>query len=99
MGAAGVWLSFTLAEALSWAALAALALYRRARTELSGLLLLDRRFEESGRAIAFSVHSRKRGLDLLDSLDDSLGIAMIAAAASSVDCKTTFGVNNLTIIL
>ena len=100
MGAAGVWLSFTLAEALSWVALAAaLALYRRARTELSGLLLLDRRFEESGRAIAFSVHSRKRGLDLLDSLDDSLGIAMIAAAASSVDCKTTFGVNNLTIIL
>lgn len=39
------------------------------------------------------------GLDLLDSLDDSLGIAMIAAAASSVDYKTTFGVNNLTVTL
>ena len=196
MGAAGVWLSFTLAEVLSWAVLAAaLALFRRARPELSGLLLLDRRYEESGQAIAFSVHSRveeileasrrisafceenaldpKRsmlislsleemlvsikehsfpekedqdisirifllpgrapedretivlrircsgipfnpidyyerrrqaaagsgGLDLLDGLDDSLGIAMIAAAASSVDYKTTFGVNNLTVVL
>lgn len=192
MGVSGVWLSFTLAEVLSWAVLAAaLALFRRTRPELSGLLLLDRRYEESGQAVAFSVHSRveeileasqrisafceenaldpKRsmlislsleemlvsikehsfpgeedqdisirilivpgdretivlrircsgapfnpidyyerrrqsaagsgGLDLLDSLDDSLGIAMIAAAASSVDYKTTFGVNNLTITL
>ena len=192
MGVSGVWLSFTLAEVLSWAVLAAaLALFRRTRPELSGLLLLDRRYEESGQAVAFSVHSRveeileasqrisafceenaldpKRsmlislsleemlvsikehsfpgeedqdisirilivpgdretivlrircsgapfnpidyyerrrqsaagsgGLDLLDSLDDSLGVAMIAAAASSVDYKTTFGVNNLTVTL
>lgn len=196
MGAGGVWLSFTLAEVLSWAVLAgALAAFRRVRPGLSGVLLLDRRYEESGRAAAFSVRSRvdeileasrrisafceenaldpKRsmlislsleemlvsikehsfpreedqdisirifllpggtpedretivlrircsgvpfnpidyyerrrqsaagsgGLDLLDSLDDSLGIAMIAAAASSVDYKTTFGVNNLTVVL
>ena len=37
--------------------------------------------------------------DLLGGLDDSLGIAMIVAAAPEVDYKTTFGVNNLTIIL
>ena len=30
---------------------------------------------------------------------DSLGIAMIVAAAPVVDYKTTFGVNNLTILL
>ena len=36
---------------------------------------------------------------LLDGLDDSLGIAMIVAAAPVVDYKTTFGVNNLTILL
>lgn len=196
MGVSGVFLSMTLAEVLSWAVLAAaLAAFRRTRPGLSGLLLLDRRYEESGQAIAFSVHSRveeileasrrissfceenvldpKRsmlislsleemlvsikehsfpgeedqdisirilivpgeepqgretivlrircsgapfnpidyyerrrqsaagsgGLDLLDSLDDSLGVAMIAAAASSVDYKTTFGVNNLTVTL
>ena len=37
--------------------------------------------------------------DLLLGLEDSLGIAMIVAAAPAVDYKTTFGVNNLTIIL
>ena len=37
--------------------------------------------------------------DLLSGLDDSLGIAMIVQAAPAVDYKTTFGVNNLTIIL
>ena len=37
--------------------------------------------------------------DLLTGLDDSLGIAMIVASAPVVDYKTTFGVNNLTIIL
>ena len=196
MGAAGVWASFTLAEVLSWAVLAAaLAVFRRRRPGLSGILLLDRRYEESGRSAAFSVHSRLEEivdasrrisafceenaldaqksmlislsleemlvsikdhsfpgeedqdisvrifilpgetpearetvvlrircsgvpfnpidycerrrqaaagsgkLDLLDSLDDSLGIAMIAAAAASVDYKTTFGVNNLTVTL
>lgn len=36
---------------------------------------------------------------LLEGLDDSLGIAMIVASASMVDYKTTFGVNNLTVIL
>ena len=36
---------------------------------------------------------------LLEGLDDSLGIAMIVAAAPVVDYKTTFGVNNLTILL
>lgn len=36
---------------------------------------------------------------LLAGLDDSLGIGMIVAAAPVVDYKTTFGVNNLTIIL
>ena len=38
-------------------------------------------------------------LSLLAGLDDSLGIGMIVAAAPVVDYKTTFGVNNLTIIL
>lgn len=192
----GVWLSFTVGEVLSWLVLAlALALFRRAHPDLTGVLLLDRRYEESGRSIAFSVHSRVEeildasqrisafcdenelnpqrsmlislsleemlvsikdhsfpedetqdisirililpgrtpqdqetitlrircsgtpfnpldyyerrrktaagsdGLELLDSLDDSLGIAMIVAAAPAVDYKTTFGVNNLTITL
>ena len=36
---------------------------------------------------------------LLEGLDDSLGIAMIVAAAPVVDYKTTFGVNNLTIVI
>ena len=38
-------------------------------------------------------------LGLLEQLDDSLGISMIVSAASMVDYKTTFGVNNLTVIL
>lgn len=195
----GVWLSFTAAEVLSWAVLwAALSLFRRRRPELRGILLLDRRYEEEGRFISFSVHTvldeildasqrisafcvenrldpersmlislsleemlvsikehcflenegetfsirilitpgedpdkpeiilrircggspfnpidyyeRHRaeaasagGLDeldgLLEGLDDSLGIAMIVAAAPVVDYKTTFGVNNLTIVI
>lgn len=192
----GIWLSFTVAEVLSWAVLAlALVLFRRAHPGLSGILLLDSRYEQAGKSISFSVHSRVDeimdasqrisafcdenelspqrsmlislsleemlvsikdhsfpqnetqdisirilvlpgespqdpenvimrircsgipfnpidyyerhkqssagidGLDLLDSLDDSLGIAMIVAAAPSVDYKTTFGVNNLTIII
>ncbi len=195
LGIDGVWLSFTTAEILSWAALAAaLLLFRRRRPELRGILLLDRLYEEEGRSISFSVHSRLEEildasqrisafcdeneldpqrsilislsleemlvsikdhsfpedenqdisirilitpgetpetpgtilrircsgipfnpidyyerhrqdadgadtLELLDSLDDSLGIAMISASASVVDYKTTFGVNNLTIIL
>ena len=37
--------------------------------------------------------------ELLEGLDDSLGIAMIVSAAHTVDYKTTFGVNNLTVIL
>ncbi len=37
--------------------------------------------------------------DLLVGLDDSLGIAMIVSGARTVDYKTTFGVNNLTVIL
>ena len=36
---------------------------------------------------------------LLNSLDDSLGIAMIVSSASQVDYKTTFGVNNLTTLI
>ena len=36
---------------------------------------------------------------LLNGLDDSLGIAMIVSSAKVVDYKTTFGVNNLTVIL
>ena len=36
---------------------------------------------------------------LLEGLDDSLGIAMIVSAAHTVDYKTTFGINNLTVIL
>lgn len=42
------------------------------------------------------------GLDALDGLellDDSLGIAMIVSSAKLVDYKSTFGVNNLTILL
>ena len=195
MGISGVWLAFTAAEVLSWIALAAaLFLFRLWRPALRGILLLDRRYEDEGRFISFSVHScieeimdasqrisafcdeneldpqrsmlislsleemlvsikdhsfpddetqdisirilitpgetpetpgtvlrircsgipfnpidyyeRHRqeahgadDLELLDSLDDSLGIAMIVAAAPVVDYKTTFGVNNLTIIL
>lgn len=196
LGVSGVWLSFAAAELLSWLILSlTLLLFHRIHPELSGLLLLDRRYEESGRSVAFSVHSRvedildasqrisafcaehdltpKRTMlislsleemlvsikdhsfpededqdisirifilpeqkpqeqetiilrircsgvpfnpidyynrrresasgtdkfDLLESLDDSLGIAMIASAAQAVDYKTTFGVNNLTIII
>lgn len=196
LGIYGVWLSFTAAEILSWIALAAaLFFFRKRRPELRGILLLDRRFEDEGRSISFSVHSRLEeildasqrisafcdeneldpqrsmlislsleemlvsikdhsfpadetqdisirilitpgetpeapgtilrircsgipfnpidyyerrrqdaagtgdALELLDSLDDSLGIAMISASASLVDYKTTFGVNNLTIVL
>lgn len=36
---------------------------------------------------------------LLEGLDDSLGIAMIVSSARVVDYKTTFGINNLTILL
>lgn len=195
LGISGVWLSFTAAELLAWIALAAaLFLFRKRHPALRGVLLLDRRYEDEGRFISFSVHSRieeimdasqrisafcdeneldpQRSmlislsleemlvsikdhsfpddetqdisirilitpgetpetpgtilrircsgipfnpidyyerhrqdaaggdeLELLDSLEDSLGIAMIVAAAPVVDYKTTFGVNNLTIIL
>jgi Na+-driven multidrug efflux pump len=196
-GLNGVWLAFTAGEILSWLVLAAaLAVFRWRRPNLRGLLLLDRRYEEDGRYISFSVHStveeimdasrrisgfceenhldpersmrislsleemlmsikdhcfaqdegqdinvriliapgddgkesivlrircsgtpfnpiayyeqhrreRSEGEldqldDLLDGLDDSLGIAMIVSTASMVDYKTTFGVNNLTIHL
>ena len=198
-GLPGVWMGFTAGEVLSWAALwAALALFRRRHPELRGILLLDRRHEEEGQFISFSVHTaldeildasqrisafcEEKKLDaersmlislsleemlvsikehcfpederqtfsirilltpgetpdrpdiilrircggvpfnpieyyerhqaetaaageldeldgLLEGLDDSLGIAMIVAAAPVVDYKTTFGVNNLTILL
>ncbi|MBP3509836.1 MATE family efflux transporter [Oscillibacter sp.] len=198
-GLPGVWLGFTAAEALSWVVLlAALVLFRRRHPELRGILLLDRRYEEQGRFISFSVHTsldeildasqrisafcEENQLDpersmlislsleemlvsikehcfpededqtfsirilltpgktpdrpdiilrircggapfnpidyyerhqaeaastgamdeldgLLEGLDDSLGIAMIVATAPVVDYKTTFGVNNLTILL
>lgn len=196
-GLTGVWLAFTAAEVLSWLALwLALALFRRRHPELRGPLLLDRRQDEGGKNLSFSVHTaleeivdaaqrisafcEENELDperamllslsleemlgsikehsfpeaedetfsirilltpgqtperpevvlrircggapfnpidyyqrrqtqaaqeadaldsLLDGLDDSLGIAMIVAAAPVVDYKTTFGVNNLTILL
>ena len=188
-----------LARLLSWAVLwAALFLFRRRHPELRGILLLERRHEEDGKFISFSVHTtpdeildasrrisafcEENQLDpersmlislsleemlmsikehcfpenedqtfsirillmpgqtpdrpdivlrircggvpfnpidyyerhraetvsagemdeldgLLEGLDDSLGIAMIVAAAPVVDYKTTFGVNNLTILL
>lgn len=54
----GIWASFFAAEVLSWLVLAAaLALLRRRHPELRGLLLLDRRFEEAGRALSFSLHA------------------------------------------
>ena len=197
LGLPGVWLGFTAAEVLSWAVLwAALTLFRRRHPELQGILLLDRRYEEEGRFVSFSVHTsldeildasqrisafcEENQLDpersmlislsleemlvsikehcfpedetqtisirilltpgedpdrpdiilrircggapfnpidyyerhkaetagemdeldgLLEGLDDSLGIAMVLAAAPVVDYKTTFGVNNLTILL
>lgn len=198
-GISGVWLGFAAAEVLSWVVLwAALVLFRRRHPELRGILLLDRRYEEEGRFISFSVHTsleeilnasqrisafcEENQLDpersmlislsleemlvsikehcfpedegqtfsirilltpgetperpdiilrircagapfnpidyyerhraetlsngeldeldgLLEGLDDSLGIAMIVAAAPVVDYKTTFGVNNLTIVI
>lgn len=56
-GLAGVWLSFTAGELLTWLAVAAaLAVYLRRHTELRGLLLLERRYE-AGRFISFSVSS------------------------------------------
>lgn len=195
-GLSGVWLSYTLREALTWLAVAAaLAVYLRRHPELRGPLLLERRYE-NGQFIAFSVRStvdeimdasqrisgfceeneldpqrsmmialsleemltsirehcfpkdeeasinvriliapedesgqrpvilrircsgrsfnpidyyeRRRARtdgeldeldELLEGLDDSLGIAMIVASAQTVDYKTTFGVNNLTILL
>lgn len=202
LGLSGVWLSFTLTELFAWLVLTATLLFLRRfdkYKDLHGILLLDRRYEQDGQYISFSVlssveeimnasllisgfceeneldpnrsmlislsleemllsikdHSfpedetqsisirilifpNKAGeepsiilrircsgqpfnpidyyeqrkaqtdqqpddaLDLmenLDILDDSLGIAMIVAAAPVVDYKTTFGVNNLTIIL
>lgn len=202
LGLSGVWLSFTLAELLAWLVLAAALVLLRLlgkHPELQGILLLDRRYEQEGQYISFSVlstveeimnaslrissfceeneldpsrsmlislsleemlisikdHSfpeddaqsisirilifpdkeekeptivlrircagqpfnpidyyeqRKAETDQqpadeldfmenVDILDDSLGIAMIVAAAPVVDYKTTFGVNNLTIVL
>ena len=47
-----------LARLLSWAVLwAALFLFRRRHPELRGILLLDRRHEEEGQFISFSVHT------------------------------------------
>lgn len=197
-GLSGIWLGFSAAEVLSWVVLwAALVLFRRRHPELQGILLLDRRSEEAGAFISFSVHTaldeildasqrisafceqqqldpersvlislsieemlvsikehcfaedetqtfsirilltpgkeagrpdiilrircggapfnpidyyerhQKQAADgnmdalegMLEGLDDSLGIAMIVAAAPEVEYKTTFGVNNLTIFL
>ena len=194
LGVRSVWLAFTLCEVLSFAALAtALLFYRKAHSERHGILLLDRRYEDDGRYISFSVKStpediveasqhisefcdhneldahramlislsleemlmsikdhcfaelddadmsiriliagemgedsivilrircggeafnpiayyQTRRAELLQSadgeedllMDDSLGIAMIVRAAHSVDYQSTFGVNNLTILL
>lgn len=209
MGITGVWLSFTTAELLSWLVIGvALVVWRWIRPQQKGLLLLDKRYEEEGKFISFSVHSTQKEIldasfritafseeneldpqqtmllslsieellisikdhcfpdqeteeinvriliapgeygrekpiimrircsgvpfnpieyyqhhkaktaaglqlddvdalidglddvdDLLSGLDDSLGIAMIVEAAPIVDYKTTFGVNNLTIIV
>ncbi len=189
-GVRAVWLSFTLGEVLSWAVLAlALLVYRKAQPSRRGLLLLDGRYEDTGRCISFAVKSTAEDIveasarisvfceaNALDAhrsmllslsieemlmairehcfaergdedisiriliadkdgepstvvlrircggkpfnpiayyeasraaepggplalLEDSLGIAMIVQAARSVDYRSTFGVNNLTILL
>ena len=56
-------------------------------------------YYERHRAEAVSAGEMDELDGLLEGLDDSLGIAMIVAAAPVVDYKTTFGVNNLTILL
>ena len=57
-GIHGAWMSFTAAEVLSWLVLAgALVLFRRRHPELCGLLLLDRRYEQEGHFLSFSVHT------------------------------------------
>lgn len=57
-GISGVWLAFSVAEGLSWGMLwVALALFRRRHSERKGVLLLDRRYEDEGRFISFSVHT------------------------------------------
>ncbi|MEG1746803.1 MAG: MATE family efflux transporter [Oscillospiraceae bacterium] len=187
MGLPGVWLAFTLAELLSWGVLwLILAISRKLHPEQRGLFLLDRRYEESGTYISFSVLSQEedimnastkisefcehnqldtrrsmlislaleemlisisshcfqdgklqemnvriiivpdevRGEHVIvlrircsgtpfnpiayyescrqenpDEFDDSVGIKMIVKSAHSVDYKSTFGINNLTIIL
>ncbi|MEG1578225.1 MAG: hypothetical protein RR336_05630, partial [Oscillospiraceae bacterium] len=178
---------FTLAELLSWGVLwLILAISRKLHPEQRGLFLLDRRYEESGTYISFSVLSQEedimnastkisefcehnqldtrrsmlislaleemlisisshcfqdgklqemnvriiivpdevRGEHVIvlrircsgtpfnpiayyescrqenpDEFDDSVGIKMIVKSAHSVDYKSTFGINNLTIIL
>lgn len=187
LGLPAVWLSFTLAELLTWGALAvAILLYHRNQPDRVGMLLLDPKYEQSGQYISFAVQSseddimnastrisdfckqnalanrqsmfislaleellisirdhcfadmppqemnvrilivaseekpdsliilrircsgksfnpieyyKKHAQDAPDEFDDSLGIRMIAKSAKSVDYKSTFGVNNLTIIL
>ncbi len=185
LGLAGVWMSFSVAELLSWGVLwLCLRRARRGRPERTGLLLLDRRHEGSGRYCSFSVRSEETDVmnastrisdfceqneldprrtmlislaleemllsicshcfhgsetqeinvrllilpdddDMVivlrircageafnpiayyeanrkenpEEFDDSIGIRMIVGVAQAVDYKTTFGVNNLTIIL
>ncbi|MEG1072182.1 MAG: MATE family efflux transporter [Oscillospiraceae bacterium] len=187
MGLPGVWLAFTLAELLSWGVLwLILSVSRKLHPEQRGLFLLDRRYEESGTYISFSVLSQEEDImnastkisefcehnqldtrrsmlislaleEMLisisshcfqdgklqemnvriiivpdevreehvivlrircsgtpfnpiayyescrqqnpDEFDDSVGIKMIVKSAHSVDYKSTFGINNLTIIL
>ena len=58
MGISGVWLSFTLAELLTWIVIAAaLLLFLKKNPQLSGVLLLDEKFSADGRYISFSVNA------------------------------------------
>lgn len=63
LGIHGVWLSFTVAELLSWVVLcAALLIFRRKHPHLRGLLLIDQRYDEEARFISFSVNSTQEDI-------------------------------------
>lgn len=63
LGINGVWLSFTLAELLTWVVIAAaLFVFLRKNPHLSGVLLLDRKFSSNGRYISFSVHTNQNDI-------------------------------------
>lgn len=66
------------------------------RIRCSGSAFNPIAYYEQRRAEALGSEDALDGL--LDGLDDSLGIAMIVSSARDVDYKTTFGINNLTIL-